>query len=210
MVYDGILLGLIVGLFRGGFRYGLHQFAALKLRGGWIFPVLLLAQFFIFYLQERLDWVASINGYLFAAVYVTGLAFLWLNRHYKGFTLIWIGVFLNFIVMAVNGGRMPVSVDASAVLGPYYVDMLREGGAVSKHYMMDASTHLSFLGDIIPLSSPYPRTQVISIGDVVMNIGIFLFIQYMMVNRTGEALKPVNSIRPEEIRTDSKEGRSFP
>ncbi|CAM2940065.1 DUF5317 domain-containing protein [Paenibacillus taichungensis] len=210
MVYDGILLGLIVGLFRGGFRYGLHQFAALKLRGGWIFPLLLLAQFFIFFLQERLDWVASINGYLFAAVYVTGLAFLWLNRHYKGFTLIWIGVFLNFIVMAVNGGRMPVSVEASAVLGPYYVDMLREGGAVSKHYMMDASTHLSFLGDIIPLSSPYPRTQVISIGDVVMNIGIFLFIQYMMVNRTGEALQPVNSIRPEEIRTDSKEGRSFP
>ncbi|SHN79939.1 hypothetical protein SAMN04487896_4418 [Paenibacillus sp. ov031] len=210
MVYDGILLGLIVGLFRGGFRYGLHQFAALKLRGGWIFPLLLLAQFFIFFLQERLEWVASINGYLFAAVYVTGLAFLWLNRHYKGFTLIWIGVFLNFIVMAVNGGRMPVSVDASAVLGPYYVDMLREGGAVSKHYMMDASTHLSFLGDIIPLSSPYPRTQVISIGDVVMNIGIFLFIQYMMVNRTGEALQPVSSIRPEDIRTDSKEGRSFP
>lgn len=210
MVYDGILLGLIVGLFRGGFRYGLHQFAALKLRGGWIFPLLLLAQFFIFFLQERLDWVASINGYLFAAVYVTGLAFLWLNRHYKGFTLIWIGVFLNFIVMAVNGGRMPVSVDASAVLGPYYVDMLREGEAVSKHYMMDASTHLSFLGDIIPLSSPYPRTQVISIGDVVMNIGIFLFIQYMMVNRTGEALQPVSSIRPEDIRTDSKEGRSFP
>ncbi|KOY17712.1 DUF5317 domain-containing protein [Paenibacillus xylanivorans] len=210
MVYDGILLGLIVGLFRGGFRYGLHQFAALKLRGGWIFPLLLLAQFFIFFLQERLEWVASINGYLFAAVYVTGLAFLWLNRRYKGFTLIWIGVFLNFIVMAVNGGRMPVSVDASAVLGPYYVDMLREGGAVSKHYMMDASTHLSFLGDIIPLSSPYPRTQVISIGDVVMNIGIFLFIQYMMVNRTGEAVQPVNSIRPEEIRTDSKEGRSFP
>ncbi|MFE6078995.1 DUF5317 domain-containing protein [Paenibacillus sp. NPDC057886] len=210
MVYDGILLGLIVGLFRGGFRYGLHQFAALKLRGGWIFPLLLLVQFFIFFLQERLDWVASINGYLFAAVYVTGLAFLWLNRHHKGFTLIWIGVFLNFIVMVVNGGRMPVSVEASAVLGPYYVDMLREGGAVSKHYMMDASTHLSFLGDIIPLSSPYPRTQVISIGDVVMNIGIFLFIQYMMVNRTGEALQPVNSIRPEEIRTDSKEGRSFP
>ena len=116
----------------------------------------------------------------------------------------------QFIVMAVNGGRMPVSVEASAVLGPYYVDMLREGGAVSKHYMMDASTHLSFLGDIIPLSSPYPRTQVISIGDVVMNIGIFLFIQYMMVNRSGKAAAPATSIRPEEIRTDSKEGRSFP
>lgn len=90
------------------------------------FPVLLLIQFFIFYLQERFEWVASINGYLFAAVYITGLAFLWLNRHHTGFMLIWIGVFLNFAVMAVNGGRMPVSVEASAVLGPYYVDMLRK------------------------------------------------------------------------------------
>jgi hypothetical protein len=51
---------------------------------------------------------------------------------------------------------------------------------------MDASTHLSFLGDIIPLSSPYPRTQIISIGDVVMNVGIFLFIQFMMVKRGKE------------------------
>jgi len=193
MVYDGILLGLIVGFFRGGLRHGLHQFAALKLRSGWIFPVLLLIQFFIFYLQERFEWVASINGYLFAAVYITGLTFLWLNRHHTGFMLIWIGVFLNFAVMAANGGRMPVSVEASAVLGPYYVDMLREGGAVSKHFMMDAYTRLPFLGDIIPLSSPYPRTQVISIGDVVMNVGIFLFIQYMMVNREKKAVQPAKT-----------------
>lgn len=189
MVYDGILLGLIVGLFRGGVRYGVNQFAALKLRGGWIFPLLLLTQFFIFFLQERYAWVASINGYLFAAIYITGLGFLWLNRHYRGFMLIWIGVFFNFVVMAVNGGRMPVSLESSTVLGPYYMDMLREGGAVSKHFMMDASTRLSFLGDIIPLSAPYPRTQVISIGDVVMNVGIFLFIQYMMVNRSNETLQ---------------------
>ncbi len=188
MVYDGILIGLIVGLFRGGVRYGHRQLASLRLRGGWIFPLLLLFQFSIFYLQERWSWIASINGYLFAAVYFTGLIFLWLNRHHRGFTLIWIGVFLNFIVMAVNGGRMPVSLEASAVLGPYYVDLLQEGGAVSKHYMMDASTHLAFLGDIIPLSNPYPRTQVISIGDVVMNVGIFLFIQYMMVDRGTKAV----------------------
>ena len=55
MVYDGILLGLIVGLFRGGYRYGLHQFATLQLRGGWIFPLLLLAQFLIFSCRE--DWI---------------------------------------------------------------------------------------------------------------------------------------------------------
>lgn len=189
MVYDGILIGVIVGLFRGGFRHGLAQFSTFKLKGGWIFPLLLLGQFLIFYVQEKWTWVASINGYLFGAVYVTGLVFLWMNRKYPGFTLIWIGVFLNFAVMAANGGRMPVSVEASEVLGPYYVDLLQQGGAVSKHFAMDASTRLSFLGDIIPLSSPYPRTQVISIGDVVMNLGIFLFIQHMMVDKSRKKAK---------------------
>ncbi|MDR6724735.1 hypothetical protein J2W91_003203 [Paenibacillus amylolyticus] len=210
MVYDGIIIGLIIGLFRGGIRNGLRQFSELKLRGGWIFPMLLLAQFAIFFVQGKWDWVASINGYLFALIYITGLAFLWLNRNHTGFTLIWIGVFLNFVVMAVNGGRMPVSVEASSVLGPYYVDMLLQGGAISKHHMMDASTHLAFLGDIIPLSSPYPRTQVISIGDVVMNIGIFLFIQSMMVPRHRKTASVPASVKSDELKLDSKEGRSFP
>lgn len=181
MVYDGVLLGLIVGLFRGGWRQGLIRFSQIHLIAGWMFPVLLLVQFIIFYAQEKWAWLASINGYLFMGIYAVGLIFLWLNRHHKGFNLILIGVLLNFVVMAVNGGRMPVSLSASEVLGPYYTDMLKSGSVISKHYMMDATTRLSFLGDIIPLSKPYPRTQVISIGDVVMNFGMFLFIQSVMV-----------------------------
>jgi hypothetical protein len=54
--------------------------------------------------------------------------------------------------------------------------------ATTKHYLMDASTRLSLLGDIIPLSPPYPRTQVISIGDIIMNIGIFLYIVHLMTS----------------------------
>lgn len=193
MVYDGVLLGLIVGLFRGGWRQGLIRFSQIRLIAGWMFPVLLLVQLIIFYFQEKWTGLATINGYLFMGVYVVGLIFLWLNRHHKGFKLIIIGVLMNFIVMAVNGGRMPVSLSASEVLGPYYTDMLKSGSVISKHYMMDASTRLSLLGDIIPLSKPYPRTQVISIGDVVMNFGMFLFIQsIMVVKRTKDKQQETN------------------
>ncbi|MDP4096041.1 DUF5317 domain-containing protein [Paenibacillus sp. P96] len=192
MVYDGVLLGLIVGLFRGGFRQGLTGLSNIRLTAGWIFPLLLLVQLAIFYLQEHSAFLASINGYLFMAVYVAGLVFLWLNRQHAGFRLILIGVFLNFLVMAVNGGRMPVSLSASSVLGPYYVELLQSGEVISKHFMMDSATRLSFLGDIIPLSAPYPRTQVISIGDVVMNVGIFLFIQSVMVAKKKKVNGQVN------------------
>ncbi|MNW25949.1 hypothetical protein D3C74_27060 [compost metagenome] len=187
MVYDGIIIGIVVGLFRGGWQLeGLRRLGQLRLKAGWIFPLLLLVQLVIFYLQGKIAFLASVNGMLFMAVYVTGMIFLWLNRHHPGFTLILIGVLLNFLAMVVNGGRMPVSLTASTVLGPYYMELLSSGEVISKHVMMDTSTRLSFLGDIIPLSSPYPRTQVISIGDVIMNLGIFFLIQHLMVPRKKE------------------------
>ncbi|MDT3428193.1 hypothetical protein J2Z22_003784 [Paenibacillus forsythiae] len=181
MVYDGIVLGLTVGLLRGGFRYGLTRFGSLRIRGGLWFPLLLLLQFVVFELNDRSSAFASFSGIFFAAVYVAGLYILWLNRRTPGFLFILGGVFLNFLVMAVNGGKMPVSLEAAKVLDPYYVHILQTGAVVTKHFLMDSATRLPFLGDIIPLSRPYPRTQVISVGDIVMNVGIFLYLQHILV-----------------------------
>ncbi len=178
MVYDGILLSLVIGFFRGGSLKGL---AHMKLRGGWLFPLLLVVQFVIFALQDKVAIIAKLSNTLFLLVYVIGLLFLWLNRNQPGFIVIFAGVLLNFIVMAVNGGRMPVSVEAAQFLGREYIDAL-QAGVYGKHQAITQETLLPFLGDIIPLSPPYPRQQVISIGDVVMNVGAFLFIQHLMLS----------------------------
>jgi hypothetical protein len=178
MFYDGILIAIITGLFRKGNFNGL---ADLRLRNGWIFPLLLLMQILIFAFQNKFTWVASISEYFFLGVYVVGLYFLWINRKQPGFYWIVIGVFLNFIVMAVNGGRMPVSLEAASILDPFYADVL-QGGIYAKHQMLTSATHLGFLGDIIPLSKPYPREQVISVGDIIMNIGGFVFVLHLMLS----------------------------
>ena len=86
-------------------------------------------------------------------VYVLGLLFLYMNRKNPGFKLIFIGVFLNFLVMVLNGGRMPVSVEASAVLDPEYIEVIKEG-LYAKHTMLTFSTNLGFLGDVIPIIRP--------------------------------------------------------
>ncbi|WP_374717307.1 DUF5317 domain-containing protein [Geobacillus thermodenitrificans] len=178
MVYDGIVLSLLIGWFRGGSLKGL---AHMKLRGGWLFPLLLALQFVIFFLQEKVAWIAKMSNVIFLLVYITGLVFLWLNRHQPGLPVIFAGVLLNFIVMAANGGRMPVSVEAAQFLGREYIEALK-AGLYAKHQAITSDTLLPFLGDIIPLSPPYPRQQVISIGDVVMNVGAFLFIQHLMLS----------------------------
>lgn len=181
MVYDGIVIGLIAGLIRAGWKNGLAALAQIRIRGGLIFPVLLILQLLLYSLYDKFGWIEQYNGYLFMLVYAVGLYVLWLNREQKGFWFIFAGVALNFIVMLVNGGKMPVSLDAASVLDPVYVEMLKEGTTVSKHIVLTDSTLLPFLGDIIPLTSPYPRNQAISIGDVVMNFGMFIYLQNVML-----------------------------
>ncbi|MCM3693250.1 DUF5317 domain-containing protein [Neobacillus niacini] len=177
MVFDGIIISIIVGLFRKG---NLRAFSQLNLKWGWVFPLLLLVQLTVFMLQNNSEFLGQLSGSIYILVYMIGLLFLFLNRKNPGFILIFIGVFLNFLVMGVNGGRMPVSVESAAVLDPSYIEALKES-LYAKHTMLTSTTHLGFLGDVIPISDPYPRTQIISIGDIIMNIGIFIFIQYIMV-----------------------------
>ncbi|MCI3923701.1 DUF5317 domain-containing protein [Paenibacillus sp. TRM 82003] len=180
MVYDGIVIGLVVGLIRGGFFGALRGLSQLKLVAGWVFPVLLLFQFVYFYFQGGNETLAQYTGLSIMIVYVVGLFFLALNRKQPGFKTIFVGVFLNFLVMALNGGLMPVSLEASALIGQQYVDALLDNEVVYKHAKLLEETRLPFLGDIIPLVAPYPRQMVISIGDIVMNIGIFVFLQHVM------------------------------
>jgi hypothetical protein len=181
MVYDGIVIGLIVGFIRAGWRYGLAALSQIRIKGGWIFPLLLGIQFLLYFLHGKITIIEKYNGYMFMVVYAAGLYILWLNRKEKGFWWIFAGVALNFIVMLANGGKMPVSIEAASVLDPTYVRVLTEGTLVSKHIALNDSTILPFLGDIIPITSPYPRSQVISIGDVIMNLGIFIYLQNVML-----------------------------
>jgi hypothetical protein len=181
MVYDGILIGFVVGLIRGGFLRGLRSFSNIKLTAGWIFPLLLIVQFLTFYLQARYDSLIQYSGFIFMAVYVVGLIFLAVNARHSGFKLIFTGVFLNFIVMALNGGVMPVSAEAAQVLGGTFLADLQNNTVIYKHAILTESTLLPFLGDIIPLTAPYPREQAISIGDIIMNVGIYFFLQSIMV-----------------------------
>jgi len=180
MVYDGIVIGLIVGLIRGGIFGALRGLSQLRLAAGWIFPLLLIFQFVFFYFQGRNEELQQYTGISIMVIYVIGLLFIALNRNQPGFKTIFVGVFLNFLVMVLNGGAMPVSLEAAAALGQYYVDVLQDNDVVFKHAMLMEDTRLPFLGDIIPIVAPYPREMVISIGDIVMNIGIFIFLQHVM------------------------------
>jgi hypothetical protein len=92
-----------------------------------------------------------------------------------------IGITLNLIPTITNGGRMPVS--KNALLKLNMIDQLKilQEDIVITHTLITNSTKFKFLSDIIPVKYFLPK--VISIGDIVLSIGIFLMIQKFMTSK---------------------------
>lgn len=103
------------------------------------------------------------------AMYILLFIFVYLNINNKWILLMGIGFLLNAIVIFFNGGAMPVSPTALSAMG-VTGDISTQG----LYRILDSSTKLPFLGDIIFIK--YPRTYAISIGDIVEVIAVVLFI----------------------------------
>ncbi len=100
------------------------------------------------------------------------LAALWiaLQRRHLASVLLAIGAGLNVAVIAANGG-MPVDASALASVGRAHADVTQ--GFLYKHVRMTSHSHLSWLGDRIPV--PIQR-NVVSVGDVVIAVAISLWV----------------------------------
>jgi hypothetical protein len=58
--------------------------------------------------------------------------------------------------------------------------MLKDGYIAGHSVLIKGKTNLWLLGDIINIPPPYPFPQTISIGDIFIALGAFLFIQNNM------------------------------
>lgn len=171
MFIDSIVIGLIISLMLGGNFQGL---LSLSLRHPWIILISFSIQFIsIFFVPDQLLGAVIIST-------IGLLIFCILNIKVAGFNYMVIGIFLNFIVMIVNGGRMPVDVEAAKILSPEDIPALL-AGEYGKHVALSENTHLNFLGDIFFLQYPYPRPIIISLGDIIFSLGVILFLYAVMV-----------------------------
>ena len=107
-----------------------------------------------------------------------GLVFLLLlNRHVLGAKLFALGVILNIIVMASNGGWMPVTPEGYEFIHPDRTAEVYVKPPSSKNIILPRDkTRLWLLSDIIPVSLPW-RSWMISVGDIilVLAVGQYLF-----------------------------------
>jgi Family of unknown function (DUF5317) len=111
------------------------------------------------------------------------LAFASVNRRLPGAVLVFAGLALNLAVIAPNGG-MPVDPVAARLAGAGSLSI--EGTA--KHHLMSADDVVPFLGDVIGI--PPPARLVLSFGDVVLYVGLVVFVVTTMCGLARENVRP--------------------
>jgi Family of unknown function (DUF5317) len=155
-----VVLSALVVPVAGG-RLG--ALAELRLRRrGWIFAALGLAVLGIG-LPGLPDWARSL---LLVAAYPAGAVFLVANRRVPGMPLAALGAALNLLAIAANGGVMPATPAALAAAG------LPVGEPGFENSAVVADPRLAFLGDVFAIPASWPLSNVFSVGDVLIGVGL--------------------------------------
>jgi hypothetical protein len=173
------------------------------LHGVWLVILAFLPQFFTFYLpatRTRIpsSWVSA--GLLGSQIIL--LVFCWLNLRLSGTWLMTLGLALNFLVIAANGGFMPISPATASHLAPQeVVQSIPLGSRLgsSKDVLLDpAKTHLEWLSDRFVLPDGIPYRSAFSLGDALIAAGAFWLIatQGQSLRMTGTILKETECYQP--------------
>ena len=195
MLLGGIALGLIAGLLAGG---RLTNLTEVRLR--WM-AVIFLAVVVRYgteaALSRDIPGAATLRIPLLVTAYAILLVGLWVNRRQPGLAIALVGTLSNAVVIAVNGGHMPLWEPSLAAAGLTPADLI---GPL--HVLLppaiDASflAHLGPLADVIPIPIPLVR-NVASVGDVVISLGLGFFLFATVLRTPTEAKSEENGPRRE-------------
>ncbi|MCJ7749686.1 MAG: DUF5317 domain-containing protein, partial [Armatimonadetes bacterium] len=106
MLLDAAVLCIVVGLLAGG-RLG--RLKALDLRAPWVFILAAAVQVGLMIAGARgTAFGAGVAPALYVLTFVLVLLGIWANRRLPGMWVVGAGVLLNLVVIAANGGSMPV------------------------------------------------------------------------------------------------------
>jgi hypothetical protein len=174
MLFEGVLLALLIGLLAGG---RMHNLDRVDLRAPWLLILAFPIQAVVVKVPaDKAPWLAPAAPFLVVLSYLVLIYALARNWHLWGLRIALLGIALNFLVVAANGGLMPTSIAAVRAVGAGELADQLESGRYGKNAVLTSDTRLPFLADVHPLPWPYPRPCVISVGDVFITIGLALFI----------------------------------
>ena len=167
MFIQGVIVAIIIGYALKG---RLKNFERVQLKGLYLIVVAFMLEVLVIILIRNNVINQGVITYLVdLCMYIILFYFVYLNRTDPFILIIGFGSLLNAIPIFLNGGSMPVSHEAAVKVG-LTMNVTKEG----LYNVINSSTRVWFLSDIIPYK--IISKLVISIGDIIIAIGLMLFI----------------------------------
>jgi MFS family permease len=145
-----------------------------RLRASWIVFVALGIQLLLFTPASTAFRLPLSESNAHLVTYGALLAFVAANIRQPGFALAAAGCAINTLVIAVNGGRMPVSLASWTASGKPASELTQHGAY--NNVVLARGAHLSWLGDVFALPRAVPFANALSIGDLLLVIGVLTFV----------------------------------
>ena len=169
--------GILAGFLVGGRLQGL---STLRFRWAWVFMLGLAVQLVLFsdFVTERIG-EAGVPIYVGSTLAVA--AVIAMNLWIRGMPIVLLGAISNLAAIIANGGYMPASIDAMESLGKPV-----KGGYSNSSFVPDPA--LPWLTDVFALPAWLPFSNVFSVGDILIGLGVVVVIATAM--RTPVAKAP--------------------
>lgn len=189
-----IFLALAIAVLRGGRLVNLGD---IELRSWWLLFIALGLQLGTGFLPDE-SWSETAGLVMVLVSYLLLMGLVLLNRREPGMWLAGLGVLMNFVVIAINGG-MPVLAGAAEVASGFTVSEPDLSGTF-KHVLLDESSRLTFFADVIPLRL-VGIGEVISLGDIFLALGLGVFLEHELRRprryfKHGAQAQPGSANRP--------------
>jgi len=189
-----IFLALAVAVLRGGRLVNLGD---IELAAWWLLFIALGLQLGTNYLPAE-DWSEWVGLSMVLLSFALLMIMVILNRSAPGMWIAGLGVLMNFVVIAVNGG-MPVLAGAAEVASGFTVAS-PDLSTSFMHVPLDETSRLTFFADVIPLRL-LGIGEVISVGDIFLALGLGSFLEHELRRprryfKHGAQAQPGSATRP--------------
>ena len=164
MAFCAVLALAAVPLLGGDLR----RLADLRPRGAWVVVLALAVQVLIISVLPH-SWRTP-EAAAHILTYVAALGVIAINWRIPGMLVIGLGTFCNGLTIAINGGTLPASPAAEAVVNFHKHDRGLDNSAALAH------PHLGWLGDRFASPAFLPLRNVVSIGDLLILAGAIILV----------------------------------
>lgn len=181
MVFEALVIGILTGFVRDG---RIDNFSFIDFKGFYFILIGAVCEFLPFFVKET-DFLFQNTNYIVFIGLIFVLLFLLLNFKLMGFRIITLGFLMNLSAYVTNGFRMPIMISKGVEIHLNNLKFAIEVGEINNYVLFDSANSITrYLGKFVIMPVWYPLGKYFGIGDIVIMIGVILFlVKYMEMHK---------------------------